>query len=88
MVNEKYIESYMGEKITKADAGFIREVTGFAIGGIPPIGHKQMIDFVFIASDLINFDKLWAAVGTPNAVFSILSTDLLSVTNGKVISIC
>ena len=43
-VNEKCIESYVGEEITKADADFTREVTGFAIGGIPPIGHAQKID--------------------------------------------
>ncbi len=47
-VNEKVIESHVGEKITKADADFTRDITGFAIGGIPPIGHKQVIDFIFI----------------------------------------
>ena len=86
-VDEKLIECHIGEAITKADADFTREITGFAIGGIPPIGHKQMIDFIFIDQDLLNFDDIWAAAGTPNAVFCITSKALLSVTNGKVISV-
>ena len=87
MVSEKQIELNIGEKITKADADFTREITGFAIGGIPPIGHKHYIDLIFIDQDLLNCDEVWAAAGTPNAVFCIKGKDLLSVTNGKVISI-
>jgi prolyl-tRNA editing enzyme YbaK/EbsC (Cys-tRNA(Pro) deacylase) len=86
-VNEKTIESYVGEKIIKADADFTREVTGFAIGGIPPIGHKQEIELIFIDQDLLKFNDVWAAAGTPNAVFNLRSNDLLEMTNGKVISI-
>jgi prolyl-tRNA editing enzyme YbaK/EbsC (Cys-tRNA(Pro) deacylase) len=86
-VNEKTIEKLIGEKIAKADAEFTREVTGFAIGGVPPIGHKKIIDTIFIDEDLLNFDKLWAAAGTPNAVFSLRSLDIENLTNGKIISI-
>lgn len=86
-VNEKIIESYIGEKIIKADADFTREVTGFAIGGIPPIGHKQPIDFVFIDEDLLKFESVWAAAGTSNAVFNLQSKDLREMTSGKIISI-
>ncbi|HEV2601761.1 MAG TPA: YbaK/EbsC family protein [Candidatus Babeliales bacterium] len=86
-VNEKLIESYVGEKIVKADADFVREITGFAIGGIPPIGHKQQIDLIFIDEDLLTFDSVWAAAGTPNAVFDLHSKDLLEMTGGKVVSI-
>ncbi len=77
----------MGEKIVKADADFTREVTGFAIGGIPPVGHTQKIDFIFIDEDLLKFDSVWAAAGTPNAVFNLGSTDLLAKTGGTVLSI-
>jgi len=73
LVNEKQIEAYIGESITKANAEFAREVTGFAIGGIPPIGHKHKIDLTFIDQHLMNFDSVWAAAGTPNAVFCIQS---------------
>lgn len=86
-VNEKLIESYVNEKITKADADFTREITGFAIGGIPPIGHKQVIEFIFIDQDLLQYDNIWAAAGTPNAVFNLRVEDLVDMTGGKVVNI-
>jgi prolyl-tRNA editing enzyme YbaK/EbsC (Cys-tRNA(Pro) deacylase) len=86
-VDIKHLETYAGEGITKADAGFVREITGFAIGGIPPVGHKNVIDFIYIDHDLLDLDEVWAAAGTPNAVFCIKSQDLLKATNGKVINI-
>ncbi len=87
-VDEKIVEAHIGEKLIKADADFTREITGFAIGGIPPIGHKTTIDLVFIDQDLLKFETVWAAAGTPNAVFSLQSTDLVSLTAGKIITIC
>lgn len=86
-VNEKTIEAHLGEKITRADADFVREVTGFAIGGIPPLGHKQTISHVFIDQDLLQFSDVWAAAGTPNSLFNIASKDLVTVTSGRIISI-
>lgn len=85
-VNEKTIAKEVGEEIGKADADFTREVTGFAIGGIPPIGHKQKIE-TFIDEDLFLFKELWAAAGTPNAVFNLEAAVLKDLTGGKVISI-
>lgn len=85
-VNEKSIEPQLGEKIVKADANFAKEVTGFAIGGTPPFGHKQKIE-TFIDEDLLKFSEIWAAAGTPNAVFSLDSSELENLTQGKVISI-
>ena len=86
-VSENLIESYIGEKITKADADFAREVTGFAIGGIPPVGHKQGIDCIFIDQALLKYDNIWAAAGTPNAVFNMRVNDLVEITNGKVVAV-
>ncbi len=86
-VNEKTIEKLVGEKIVKADADFTRAITGFAIGGVPPVGHKQIINTIFIDEDLLKLEKLWAAAGTPNAVFSLHSTKLENLTNGKIVSI-
>ncbi len=86
-VNEKTIESLISEKIIKADADFTREITGFAIGGVPPVGHKQKIDKIFIDEDLLKYEKLWAAAGTPNAVFSLHSSDLESLTGGRIVAI-
>lgn len=85
-VNEKAIEKIIGEKIIKAEADFTKKITGFAIGGIPPVGHKQTIE-TFIDEDLLSFEELWAAAGTPHAVFKLCSKDLVLLTEGKVISI-
>lgn len=84
-VSEKQIEYYVGEAIVKADADFTKEITGFAIGGILPFGHKNIIDLIFIDQDLMHFENVWAAAGTPFAVFCIKSKDLLELTNGKII---
>lgn len=86
-VNEKSIEALIGEKIEKADADFTREITGFAIGGIPPLGHKQQIDHIFIDKDLFEFETVWAAAGTPFAVFSMPSALLIELTGGRVVAI-
>ncbi len=85
-VNEKILAEYVGEKIVKADADFTREVTGFAIGGIPPIGHLQTIK-TFVDEDLLQFKEVWAAAGTPHTVFSLNSAILVELTSGTVIKI-
>lgn len=85
-VNEQLLEREVGEKITKADADFIREITGFAIGGVPPMGHKTVLN-TFIDEDLLKFETLWAAAGTPNAVFSLNSANIQSLTGGRVIAV-
>lgn len=86
-VNEKTIAQWVGEKILKADAHFTREITGFAIGGVPPIGHTQTITHIFIDEDLLQYHVLWAAAGTPHAVFSLHSSDIVTLTHGKIIAI-
>lgn len=86
-VDVKQVKTHLGEGITKADADFVKNITGFSIGGIPPVGLKNKIDLIFIDQDLIEFEEVWAAAGTPNAVFCIKSQDLLQATGGKVICI-
>ena len=85
-INEKTIANHVGEDIEKADADFTRDATGFAIGGIPPVGHQRKI-MTFIDEDLLQFKELWAAAGTPHAVFSLDSSAIQDLTNGQVISI-
>ncbi len=85
-VNEKAIAGYLGEPLAKADAEFAREATGFAIGGIPPLGHKQPIT-TFIDKDLLTHSEVWAAAGTPNAVFCLASAALEDLTGGTIVSI-
>jgi prolyl-tRNA editing enzyme YbaK/EbsC (Cys-tRNA(Pro) deacylase) len=67
----------------KADAAFVRDVTGFAIGGVPPVGHARPIDTV-IDEDLLRYDVVWAAAGTPRAVFAIAPRALVEVSGGRV----
>jgi Cys-tRNA(Pro) deacylase len=83
-LNIQKAESTLGMKIQKADADFAREQTGYPIGGVPPVAHKNPID-IFIDTDLMEYKEIWAAAGTPNAVFRIKSNDLPRITNGRII---
>lgn len=85
-VNEKSIGQLLGEKIGKADADFVRQQTGFVIGGVPPVGHLSEIT-TFIDEDLLELDVIWAAAGTPNAVFRLTPDDLVRATGGQVASV-
>lgn len=69
-VNEHSVEPVLGEAIVRPDAEFVRNETGFAIGGIPPLGHPQHIR-TYMDEDLLQYETVWAAAGTPNAVFSV-----------------
>ncbi len=85
-VNERIIEGLIAEPLGKADADFVRQHTGFAIGGVPPVGHIQPL-LTFIDQDLLQFDEIWAAAGTPNAVFRLSPKDLARMTGGQVVNI-
>ncbi len=85
-VDEKRISSYAGEPIARADADFVRAVTGFAIGGVPPIGHLQSME-TYIDEDFLAFPVIWAAAGTPNAIFELKTEDLSKMTDGKVVQV-
>lgn len=85
-VNEKAVSGLVGEKFDRADADFVRACTGYAIGGIPPIGHTEKL-LTFIDEDLLQYSEIWAAAGTPNAVFKLTPPDLLKMTGGQVINV-
>jgi prolyl-tRNA editing enzyme YbaK/EbsC (Cys-tRNA(Pro) deacylase) len=68
---------------TKADAAYVRSTTGFAIGGVPPLGHDRPIDTV-IDEDLLGYDVVWAAAGTPRAVFAIAPDRLVAISRARV----
>lgn len=85
-VNENGLAQIVGEPIGKANADFVRERTGFAIGGVPPVGHSEVID-TYIDEDLLQYEYLWAAAGTPNAVFRLRAADIKRMTGGRVVSI-
>jgi prolyl-tRNA editing enzyme YbaK/EbsC (Cys-tRNA(Pro) deacylase) len=67
----------------KADAAFVREQTGFAIGGVPPFGHVRAIETV-VDEDLLAYETVWAAAGTPSSVFPLAPADLVARTGGRV----
>ena len=60
----------LGEQVGRADADFVRAATGFAIGGVPPLGHATPVP-VFMDADLFRFERIWAAAGSPFSVFAI-----------------
>ncbi|MEX2030001.1 MAG: YbaK/EbsC family protein [Anaerolineales bacterium] len=72
--------------VRKPDAEYVRRFTGFAIGGVPPLGHDTLID-TLIDEDLLRHRVIWAAAGTPNALFQMDPADLARMTGGRVISI-
>lgn len=85
-VDEKRIGEYAGEPIGRADADFVRLVTGFAIGGVPPLGHAQPIE-TYVDEDLMQYDTIWAAAGTANAIFELTPADLRRMTDGRVVQV-
>lgn len=85
-VNEKRIAEYAGEHIGRADADFVRAVTGFAIGGVPPLGHAQEME-TYLDEDLLQYATIWAAAGTPNAIFELTPAELQSMTGGKSVGV-
>jgi len=82
-VDEKKVAALIGEGIGKADADFVRERTGFVIGGVPPLGHDTP-PMVLIDRDLLALAAIWAAAGTPHAVFPLTPADLVALTGGTV----
>ena len=86
-VDEKLVEIILTEPIERADPDFVREQTGFAIGGIPPIGHANPLT-TLIDEDLLQYVEVWAAAGTPHAVFPIDPKELDRITAGQVVRIC
>jgi Cys-tRNA(Pro) deacylase len=85
-LDEKKLAALCGvgkKKVKRAEAGIVRDATGFAIGGVPPFGHASQLT-TYIDEDFFQFEVIWAAAGTPNAVFAITPDDLVRVTGGQV----
>lgn len=85
-VNEARMSAYLSEPIERADADFVRQRTGFVIGGVPPVGHLEPLA-TFIDEDLLQYDEIWAAAGHPHAVFKLTPADLVKMTSGRVVAI-
>jgi prolyl-tRNA editing enzyme YbaK/EbsC (Cys-tRNA(Pro) deacylase) len=85
-VNEKLVSKIIGEEIERADAAWVKEITGFSIGGIPPIAHKVK-PIVLFDEDLDRYVEIWAAAGHPYGVFKTTPKELLEMSGAKKVSI-
>jgi len=82
-VDEARVAELLGEPLGKADPAFVREHTGFAIGGVPPIAHARPME-TFIDQDLLALGELWAAAGHPNSLFRLTPDELARMSGGRV----
>ena len=86
-VDETLLAAAVGEPIGKADADFVRERTGFGIGGVPPVGHAQPLP-IYIEENMLQLERIWAAAGTPRAVFGPVTPDeLVRAAGGRVVAV-
>jgi prolyl-tRNA editing enzyme YbaK/EbsC (Cys-tRNA(Pro) deacylase) len=85
-VNEKGIAQHLGERLKRPDADAVRTLTGFAIGGIPPFGHDTPFA-TYMDRDLLRYDVIWAAAGTPRAVFRTEPSKLRDAARATVIDV-
>jgi prolyl-tRNA editing enzyme YbaK/EbsC (Cys-tRNA(Pro) deacylase) len=85
-VDEERPGELIAEVVAKVDADYVRRRTGFAIGGVPPVGHVESL-VCLIDEDLFQYHAIWAAAGTPRAVFRLTPVDLQRITGGRVVSV-
>jgi prolyl-tRNA editing enzyme YbaK/EbsC (Cys-tRNA(Pro) deacylase) len=85
-VDEKRLGELAGEPVTRPDADFVRNTTGFAIGGVPPLGHATPME-TYLDEDLMQYPTIWAAAGTANAIFELTPQQLEQMTGGAVVRV-
>ena len=81
-VDEAQLGILLGEPVEKANGDYVRTRTGFVIGGVPPLGHTEKLR-AFIDEDLLQYAEIWAAAGTPHAVFRLKPAELVRMTDGQ-----
>lgn len=82
-VDPQKLSQMTGEPMTMAKPDWVKQNIGFAIGGVPPVGHDMPLD-TFIDSDLMEYERVWAAAGTPHAIFELTPQELVRISNGQV----
>ena len=85
-VDESRLAEVVGEQVTRASPEVVRARTGYAIGGVPPVGHREPLP-ILIDAALLEMPELWAAAGTPHAVFRLLPGELARITGGRVVEV-
>lgn len=82
-VDEAKVAAVLGERIARPDADYVRSTTGYVIGGVPPVAHAVAIT-TLVDADLLLLDPIWAAAGTPFAVFRLSAAELMELSGGQV----
>lgn len=85
-VNEQGVAALIGEELARPDADFVRETTGYSIGGVPPLAHQTSLT-TYMDRDLLSFETVWAAAGTPTAVFEVDPARLRDAAGAEVIDV-
>ena len=85
-VDEALLAQVVGEAVEQATGKFVRERTGYAIGGVPPVGHAQPV-VTYLDEHLLDHALVWAAAGTPRAVFCIAPAELVRITSARVVAV-
>ena len=85
-VDEARISVLLSETVEMADAAYVREKTGFAIGGVPPVGHAEE-PVTFVDEDLVREEEVWAAAGHTHVVFGLDPAELVRLTGGRVVAV-
>ncbi|SFL23428.1 Cys-tRNA(Pro) deacylase [Halogranum rubrum] len=83
---EKVAALVGSESARMAEADEVKEATGWSIGGVPPICHSTAVP-VFVDETLTEFETVWAAAGTPTAVFAVGSEELVEMSGGEVVEV-
>ena len=84
-VHERRVGRQLGEKLARADAEFVREHTGFAIGGVSTLGASGEVE-IYLDETLLELGQIWAAAGHPRSVFPTTATELVTITSAKPIN--
>ena len=85
-VSTDKLAARLGAAITQPDAKAVKRLTGYSAGGVPPVGYARQ-PATFIDEDLLQYDTVWAAAGTPHAVFALRPAQLVSLTSGHVMDL-
>jgi prolyl-tRNA editing enzyme YbaK/EbsC (Cys-tRNA(Pro) deacylase) len=83
-VDPARVEAALGIELGRADAEWVRQTTGFAIGGVAPVGHLNP-PMMLLDEDLLALDRIWAAAGSPNHVFRTTASELMRITDAKAV---
>jgi len=86
-VDPARIAAAMGDAVAKADAEFVRARTGFAIGGVAPVGHTTPPGDILVDEELLAWPEIWAAGGHPHTVFRLTPDELIRLTGGRVVKV-